>query len=179
MATDGAATEVSDEERRAFVAEATAFLEANAERRPTRTEDFRWGTGVDEIGIMGGKDDGKEDERLAAARAWRAKVFDAGFGWLGGPVEYGGGGRHPELDHDLPGPRGRVRRARPGRLGRRLGDGGAGRPGPRQRGRQAAVPAPHLPGRAAVLAAAQRARRAARTSPACAPAPCATATSGW
>ena len=47
---------------------------------------------------MGGRDDGQEDERWLAARTWRAKVFDAGFGWLGGPVEYGGAGRNPELD---------------------------------------------------------------------------------
>jgi hypothetical protein len=48
---------------------------------------------------MGGKDEGGEDERLAAARRWRAKVFDAGFGWVGGPVQYGGAGRSRELDH--------------------------------------------------------------------------------
>ena len=40
-----------------------------------------------------------ERERIARAKAWRARVFDAGFGWLGGPVEYGGAGRHPDLDH--------------------------------------------------------------------------------
>ena len=35
-----------------------------------------------------------EEERaeLAAARAWRQERFDAGFGWLSGPVEYGGAG---------------------------------------------------------------------------------------
>lgn len=95
---DGSAPGLSEDERRAFIAEATAFLEANAERRPARTDEFTWGQGTDEVRLVGGRDDGKEDERLAAARAWRAKVFDAGFGWLGGPVEYGGGGRNPELD---------------------------------------------------------------------------------
>ncbi len=98
MAIDGAAIEVSEGERSAFIEEATAFLEANAERRHTSTEEFRWGEGADELRLMGGREDGSEDERLAAARVWRAKVFDAGFGWLGGPVEYGGGGRNPELD---------------------------------------------------------------------------------
>ena len=88
--------ELTDAEREAFVAEAMAFLEANAERRPTRRETFEWGKGP-EITLMG-RDRGDEDARLAAAKAWRAKVFDAGFGWLGGPTEYGGGGRHPELD---------------------------------------------------------------------------------
>jgi len=93
---DGPAA-VTDDERRAFVAEAMAFLEANAERRVRRTR-FVWGEGPDELGLMGGRDEGDEDARLAAARAWRAKVFDAGFGWLGGPVAYGGAGRSPELD---------------------------------------------------------------------------------
>ena len=40
-----------------------------------------------------------EREHIRVAKAWRAQVFDAGFGWLGGPVEYGGAGRHPDLDH--------------------------------------------------------------------------------
>jgi acyl-CoA dehydrogenase len=90
--------ELSEDERQAFVEEATAFLEANAERRPAKSDTFVWGKGP-EVSLMGGKDDGGEDARLGQARVWRAKVFDAGFGWLGGPVQYGGAGRHPELDH--------------------------------------------------------------------------------
>ncbi len=89
-------TGLTDDERHAFIAQATAWLDANAERRPQR-ERFVWGQGADEVGLMRGEQH-DEDAQLAAARAWRAKVFDAGFGWLGGPVEYGGGGRHPELD---------------------------------------------------------------------------------
>ncbi len=85
-----------EEERREFVARATAWLEANATRRPTA--EFAWGTGPDAMRLMGGEE-GDEDARLAAARQWRAKVFDAGFGWLGGPMVYGGSGRSPELDH--------------------------------------------------------------------------------
>src|SRR5216117_3173873 len=88
---------LSEDERRAFVEEATAFLEANAERRPSRTDEFVWGRGP-QITLMGGRREADEDARLAEARRWRARVFDAGFGWLGGPVEYGGAGRHPELD---------------------------------------------------------------------------------
>jgi len=94
-----ATTDVPEDERQAFIEEATAFLEANAERRPTRDESFVWGRGAADVRLMGGKDEGGEDERLAAARRWRAKVFDAGFGWVGGQVQYGGGGRSRELDH--------------------------------------------------------------------------------
>ena len=86
------------DERRAFVEEATAFLEDHAERRPRAREAFAWGRGSGEVTLMGGaKVD--EEEQLAAARAWRAMVYDAGFGWLSGPEEYGGAGRHPDLDH--------------------------------------------------------------------------------
>ena len=89
---------LSDEERRAFVAEATAWLEANATRKP-KIGEFVWGQGPDGVKLMGGEQH-DEDAALAAARQWRAKVFDAGFGWLGGPVAYGGAGRSPELDHE-------------------------------------------------------------------------------
>lgn len=34
----------------------------------------------------------EEQAELESARAWRQERFDAGFGWLSGPVEYGGAG---------------------------------------------------------------------------------------
>ena len=96
--TDAAHGALSEEERREFVASATAFLEANAPRRPGVGSGARaWGEGP-EISLMAHRDD--VHEQLATARRWRALVFDAGFGWLGGPPAYGGGGRHPDLDHE-------------------------------------------------------------------------------
>jgi acyl-CoA dehydrogenase len=80
-----------------YVRRATAFLEANAPRRVQQTDEFVWGQGNGDIRVMGGEDDA--DERIAAARAWRAKAFDAGVAWPGGPVEYGGGGLDPDLNH--------------------------------------------------------------------------------
>ena len=80
-----------------FVRRATAFLEANAARRAQRSDEFVWGQGDGDIRVMGGDRD--VDAHLAAARAWRAKAFDAGFAWPGGPVEHGGGGLDPDLDH--------------------------------------------------------------------------------
>ena len=89
---------LSEADRRAFIEEATAWLEANARRKPAPAE-FAWGRGPDALRLIGRTDDDHdEDAELAAARQWRRKVFDAGFGWLGGPREYGGAGRHPELD---------------------------------------------------------------------------------
>ena len=95
MAADLHSSALSEDEKYAFIDEATAFLEANAERRQA-AESFTWGKGP-EVRLMG-KDDEDPRALIAQARAWRAKVFDAGFGWLGGPKEYGGGGRHHDLD---------------------------------------------------------------------------------
>jgi alkylation response protein AidB-like acyl-CoA dehydrogenase len=85
--------------REEFVRRATEFLEANAPRRPTKSDDFVWGQGDGAVRLIGGRDGADEDELLAAAAAWRAKAFDAGVGWPGGPTEYGGGGLDPDLDH--------------------------------------------------------------------------------
>ncbi|MCB1001411.1 MAG: acyl-CoA dehydrogenase family protein [Acidimicrobiales bacterium] len=92
-------TVLSEDERRAFEDEAVAWLDAHAERTPEPSTATAWGEG-DEIALMGaGGDIESEREHIRLAKAWRAQVFDAGFGWLGGPVEYGGAGRHPDLDH--------------------------------------------------------------------------------
>ena len=97
---------------------ATAFLEENATRRPSRSDTFVWGEGDDSVRSRG--PDAREEERLMAeAAAWRAKAFDAGFAWAGGPKEYGGGGLDPELNDLYASPRIRLRRARPGSLRRR------------------------------------------------------------
>ncbi|MCU1501569.1 MAG: acd, partial [Ilumatobacteraceae bacterium] len=89
---------MDEAQRRQFVDEATAFLEANAPRRPIKSETFVWGHGDGDVHLMGSSDPQHEDELLAAAAAWRAKAFDAGFAWAGGPKEYGGGGLDPELN---------------------------------------------------------------------------------
>ena len=96
MTADLHAAALDEVERKEFVAAATAFLEANAERLPA-AEQFEWGRGSGHVHLLGRE---VEDPKalIAEARKWRAKVFDAGFGWLGGPVEYGGAGRHHDLD---------------------------------------------------------------------------------
>jgi acyl-CoA dehydrogenase len=83
--------------RHDFVQRATEFLEAHATRRVDKPDAFVWGEGEWGVRLMGGDDD--VDERLAAAKQWRARAFDAGFAWAGGPAEYGGGGLDPELNH--------------------------------------------------------------------------------
>ncbi|HVM40496.1 MAG TPA: acyl-CoA dehydrogenase family protein, partial [Acidimicrobiia bacterium] len=73
-----------------FVEEATAFLEANT--TPRRDVQQAWGEGDDTVALFEEKTKDEEDAEVAAAKAWRAKVYDAGFGWITGPPEYGGRG---------------------------------------------------------------------------------------
>jgi alkylation response protein AidB-like acyl-CoA dehydrogenase len=74
----------------AFTEEAMTFLEANAQPRPP--ERVRYGESSDDVSLFAERSPEQEAEEVRAAKEWAAKVFDAGFGWLTGPVEYGGRG---------------------------------------------------------------------------------------
>ena len=71
-----------------FRTDATAFLDANAERRVE--EKFEWGKGSDRVGMLEEKTPEQEAIEITDAKAWKVKEFDAGFGWITGPEEYGG-----------------------------------------------------------------------------------------
>jgi alkylation response protein AidB-like acyl-CoA dehydrogenase len=71
-----------------FAAEAKAFLDANLEARGE--EKFVWGEGDDSVAVLDEQTPEEERAELAAAKEWKAKEFDAGFGWITGPEEYGG-----------------------------------------------------------------------------------------
>lgn len=73
-----------------FTAEALAFLDASAGRRVAGT--FVWGQGPDDVALplVGDTPVEVEAANVAAARAWRRRRFDAGFGWISGPSELGG-----------------------------------------------------------------------------------------
>jgi acyl-CoA dehydrogenase len=73
-----------------FRADARAFLDASAQPRAERA--FEWGQGSDRISLFPESDPEADLRELAAARAWANQVFDAGFGWITGPVELGGRG---------------------------------------------------------------------------------------
>jgi acyl-CoA dehydrogenase len=79
-----------------FAVEARAFLDAHAEVR--REESFAWGRGSDKVGILEEKSPAEEAAELAAAKSWKAAEFDAGFGWITGPEEYGGRALAPAHD---------------------------------------------------------------------------------
>lgn len=72
----------------ALRAEATRFLDGHAARRAE--ERFVWGEGSDRVGVLDEKTPEQEKVELRAARDWKGQEFDAGFGWLSGPIEYGG-----------------------------------------------------------------------------------------
>jgi len=72
-----------------FEAEARAFLEASAPRKESE-ETFVWGQGSDKVAVFEERDRATEQRDVRLACEWRQKKFDAGFGWIQGPVEYGG-----------------------------------------------------------------------------------------
>lgn len=78
-----------------FEKEALAFLEANVERRPVEKA-FVWGEGSDNF--YREKDRQQEADNAEEAKLWRQKKFDAGFGWITGPKEYGGRELPPSFD---------------------------------------------------------------------------------
>ncbi len=71
-----------------FLADAGGFLDANAERRSESK--FVWGEGSDRVGVLDEKTVEEEQAEILEAKAWKAKEFDAGFGWISGPEQYGG-----------------------------------------------------------------------------------------
>jgi len=73
----------------AFADQAKAFLDTNATPRPTDRK-FVWGEGSDSISIFEERDRDVERTMLDEAKSFRQRRFDAGFGWITGPTEYGG-----------------------------------------------------------------------------------------
>ena len=72
-----------------FTAEVTAFLAANAQLKSEQRR-FVWGEGPDSAALLREPDRAQEAVEIVAAKAWRAKRYDAGLGWIGGPKMYGG-----------------------------------------------------------------------------------------
>ena len=73
-----------------FERDARAFLEANAERRVEVAQ--AWGEGDDQVTVLPERTAEEERAELEAARRWAQTRFDAGFGWVTGPPQYGGRG---------------------------------------------------------------------------------------
>ena len=71
-----------------IAAEAQAFLSAHAAPRDAGDRRFVWGSGSDLVQLFRTT----SPEEIEQARAWRRQQFDAGLGWISGPVVYGGRG---------------------------------------------------------------------------------------
>ncbi len=72
-----------------FEKEARDFLDANATRKEAEKA-FVWGEGSDKVAVFEEKDRDTERADVRRACEWRAKKFDAGFGWISGPAQFGG-----------------------------------------------------------------------------------------
>jgi alkylation response protein AidB-like acyl-CoA dehydrogenase len=71
-----------------FLSQARGFLEANAE--PKAEVRTGWGEGTDDVSVLPERDHDQELADLKAAKKWAQTRFDAGFGWITGPKEFGG-----------------------------------------------------------------------------------------
>ena len=72
-----------------FTSDATAFLASHCEHR----EDPKarvWGEGSDKVAVFEEKSKDAERRDVEASKQWRQTMFDAGFGWITGPTQYGG-----------------------------------------------------------------------------------------
>ena len=74
-----------------FTARANAFLADHLPRKEA-TKAFVWGEGNDNVSMFEEKSRRAEEEMVASEKEWRRKKFDAGFGWITGPTEFGGAG---------------------------------------------------------------------------------------
>ena len=74
-----------------FTTAATAFLDVTV-RPKDADRKFVWGEGSDNVSMFEERTRAEEDAIIAAARAFRQARFDAGFGWITGPPQFGGGG---------------------------------------------------------------------------------------
>jgi alkylation response protein AidB-like acyl-CoA dehydrogenase len=76
-----------------FVARARDWLEANAKPLESPVAGgARWGVGPDDVPVFHDLEDDEEAALLQAIMAWQRQKFDAGYGALTWPTEFGGAG---------------------------------------------------------------------------------------
>ena len=79
-----------------FATEATDFLASRLELRAPSEEG--WGLGDERLTLFHETSDAQERAEADAARCWQKARWDAGFGWIAGPKEFGGRGLSPEFE---------------------------------------------------------------------------------
>lgn len=80
-----------------FAAAARSWLEAHADPRPPASQ-LTWGQGSDRVAVFRDSTPEEEAAQVEAARAWQRVKFDAGYGAIAWPVEYGGAGLTTEYE---------------------------------------------------------------------------------
>ena len=83
-----------------FRDEARAWLGQQAPRQPItdRAGDRPWGVGSDSVAVFPTCPPDEERDRVKAAAEWQRLKFDAGYGAITWPEEYGGAGLAPAFD---------------------------------------------------------------------------------
>jgi alkylation response protein AidB-like acyl-CoA dehydrogenase len=74
-----------------FRADAVSFLDSHCKKREA-TQARKWGEGSDKVAVFEEKSVEAEKRDVEAAKSFRQTMFDAGFGWITGPTQYGGRG---------------------------------------------------------------------------------------
>jgi alkylation response protein AidB-like acyl-CoA dehydrogenase len=75
-----------------YLAAADAWLAARYPAAIAAGRRFTWGKGDDAVRVFQEPDPVAEVGALPAIRRWRQELWDAGYGWIDGPPEYGGAG---------------------------------------------------------------------------------------
>jgi alkylation response protein AidB-like acyl-CoA dehydrogenase len=74
-----------------FIKEARVFLDGSAELKKEAAA-FQWGVGPDDLPGFGQFSRTPDSPETLEGKRWAARRFDAGFGWIDGPIELGGRG---------------------------------------------------------------------------------------
>jgi alkylation response protein AidB-like acyl-CoA dehydrogenase len=83
-----------------YAQKAEAWLAEHAERRRPSGE-LRWGVGSDNVAVLHNLTQARERARIDELRAWQRLKFDAGYGAISWPVEYGGEGLGREYEEEF------------------------------------------------------------------------------
>jgi alkylation response protein AidB-like acyl-CoA dehydrogenase len=75
-----------------YLAAVDAWLAARYPAAIRAGRRFSWGEGDDAVRVFQEPDPVGEADALPAIRRWRQELWDAGYGWIDGPPEYGGAG---------------------------------------------------------------------------------------
>lgn len=84
------------QDQREFATEAIDFVGARHRLRAPSTED--WGVGEERLTLFHETSDAEERAEAHAAQQWQHARWEAGFGWITGPEEFGGRGLPPEYE---------------------------------------------------------------------------------